>query len=107
MFVKVYQYHIQLGKEKEYLEIQEKAREIYQKYIFICSVYLKNNEDESKWIEMHWYENEEVYKESIRLIYGEEDIKNLWNQFESVIDPQKSEIVEWDYSQVKDNFSVG
>lgn len=33
MFVKIYQYHIQQDKVEEYLSIQEKASEIYSKYL--------------------------------------------------------------------------
>lgn len=33
MFVKVYQYHIQKDKVDEYIAIQERASEIYERYL--------------------------------------------------------------------------
>ncbi|PEY32272.1 hypothetical protein CN354_21815 [Bacillus cereus] len=105
MFVKVYQYHIQIDKEKEYLEVQEKAASLYQKYIFIRSVYLKSNDDESKWIEMSWYKDEATYKKRIELISHEKELQELWKQFEG-IHPEKTEKMEGGFFTNEKNYVV-
>ncbi|MFD2640174.1 hypothetical protein [Piscibacillus salipiscarius] len=48
MFVKVYQYHIQKDKVDEYLSIQERASEIYGKYLDFNTVYLQSKDDSTK-----------------------------------------------------------
>ncbi len=52
MYVKVYEYHIPIDKIKEYFYIQEKASNIYRKYINSTTTYLQSNDDPTKWLEI-------------------------------------------------------
>ncbi|MEK4442242.1 MULTISPECIES: hypothetical protein [unclassified Niallia] len=52
MYVKVYEYHIPTDKIKEYFYIQEKASNIYRKYINSTTTYLQSNDDPTKWLEI-------------------------------------------------------
>ena len=47
MFVKIYEYHIKKDMEVFFLEIQEKASRIYNKYLSCDVMYLKSIDDET------------------------------------------------------------
>jgi antibiotic biosynthesis monooxygenase (ABM) superfamily enzyme len=100
MYVKVYVYHIQPEKEDKYLEIQEKAAKLYQKYIHSHSVHLKSKNHETKWIEISWYKDKEAYDNSINLVNQEKEIQELYASFQSVLDPTNPEIIEEDFLQI-------
>lgn len=100
MYVKVHIYHVQPEKENIYLEIQEKAIKLYQKYIHVHSVHLKSKNDKTKWIEISWYKDKETYETSIALVNQDGEIQELFSSFLSVLDPTKPEIIEEDFSQI-------
>lgn len=99
MFVKVYQYHIQQDKVKEYVEIQQKASEIYRKYIVSQTTYLNSMSDPTKWLEISRYENEEEYVKSMNLVNEEEEIRELFKTFQSLLVIDKKEIMEEDFME--------
>jgi hypothetical protein len=96
MFVKVYQYHIQNDKVDEYLSIQEKASEIYGKYIDLQTTYLQSKDDSTKWMEISKYKDEDEYRKSIDLINKEFEIQELFNAFQGLL-VSDSEISEEDF----------
>lgn len=99
MFVKLFSYHINPAKEKEYLKIQEEAERIYSRFIEKKTLHLQSKEDKTKWLEVHIYENEKSYEESIHLIDAQQEIRGLYKQFLEVITTQE-DISEEDYNQV-------
>ncbi|MDP5274194.1 hypothetical protein [Chengkuizengella axinellae] len=100
MFVKVYQYHIQADKEKEYLEIQKTAAKIYEKYLDSKFMYIKSNSNPAKWIEIAWYKDEESYNHGMELVNEDSEIKYLFQSFKKLLDPNHPEIEEGDYSLI-------
>lgn len=102
MFIKVYEYHIQPDKETEYLEIQEKAGEIYSRHIDSHSLHLKSRDDPSKWMEITRYRNEEEYERSIQFINQEEEIQDLFKQFQALLGSEINEIREENFHLVKE-----
>ncbi|KAA0562240.1 hypothetical protein F0342_17620 [Bacillus sp. CH30_1T] len=102
MFVKVYQYHIQKEKEEEYLSIQEKAGEIYAKYLDFHTLYLKSKESDTKWLEITFYKDQDAYNRSIEIINKQREIQELFNSFQSVLVSEKSEIIEEDFLKIKE-----
>ncbi|MBM7619667.1 hydroxymethylpyrimidine pyrophosphatase-like HAD family hydrolase [Bacillus tianshenii] len=99
MFVKIYQYHIQQDKVKEYFEIQQKASEIYLKYITSQTTYLNSKADPTKWLEISRYENEEEYYKSMKLVNEEAKIQELFKGFQSLLVSDKREIMEEEFMQ--------
>lgn len=59
MFVKVYQYYIQSNKVDDYLSIQKRASEIYGQYLDVNTIYLQSKDDNTKWMEISTYRDEE------------------------------------------------
>ncbi|WP_044339725.1 hypothetical protein [Rossellomorea aquimaris] len=105
MFVKVYEYHIQPEKIEEFFKVQEKAGEIYRKYLESHTLYLKK-QDGTKWMEINRYKDESEYKKSIELINEHEEIQHLFTDFQSLLVPG-SEIVEEDFLQIEEKNSLG
>ncbi|RPF55489.1 hypothetical protein [Aquisalibacillus elongatus] len=101
MFVKVYKYHIQNDKVNEYISIQEKASEIYGKYLDFKTTYLQSKEDNTKWMEITKYKDEEEYQKSINLINEEEEIYELFKAFQSLLSSEKQEINEENFIEMK------
>ncbi|TYS16979.1 hypothetical protein FZC78_10125 [Rossellomorea vietnamensis] len=101
MFVKVYQYHIQPEKEDAYLKIQEKASEIYSRYVDAETFYLQSIGDNSKWMEITRYKSEVEYQRSINLINEEEEIQELFKEFQGLLFSGKEEITEEDFIEKK------
>lgn len=97
MYVKAYSYHIKMNKEEELLQIHQKSASIYKKYIDCQSIVLKSQYDETKWVEIHLYEDKETYSEAIKLINNKEDIQKLYKAFENLL---SSEITEEDFTQI-------
>ncbi|RSD28834.1 hypothetical protein [Mesobacillus subterraneus] len=85
MYVKVYSYHIKPGMEREYLQIQEEAEQIYARYIDKQTLHLKSKYNQTKWMEIHMYESEELYKDRIQLIDQQSDIQELYKRFLTVV----------------------
>ncbi|RPF55481.1 hypothetical protein [Aquisalibacillus elongatus] len=102
MFVKVYKYHIQNDKVNEYISIQERAAEIYGKYLDFNTIYLQSKEDSTKWMEITKYKNEEEYHKSINLINEEDDIQDLFKAFQTLLSSEKREISEEDFVEMKE-----
>ncbi|WHY77178.1 hypothetical protein QNH20_24385 [Neobacillus sp. WH10] len=106
MFVKVYQYHIQKDKVDEYLGIQEKALEIYSRYLDFHTIYLNSKDDVTKWIEISRYKDEDEYQKSMKLINEQEEIQELFKAFQSLLDTNKSEISEEDFVEKKEKYTL-
>jgi hypothetical protein len=102
MFIKVYEYYIQPDKEQEYLNIQQKAGEIYSRYLNVHSLHLKSMDDPSKWMEITRYRDKEEYKKSLDLINQYKEIKELFKEFQSLLASEKREIREEDFTVVKE-----
>ncbi|MGF2614414.1 hypothetical protein FZC84_14375 [Rossellomorea vietnamensis] len=94
MFVKVYQYHIQKNKEKEYIRVQKKAAEIYKRYVSFETIYLKGCDDGTKWMEITKYKSEAEYQRSIGTINEEEEIQELFEELQALLVSGKEEITE-------------
>lgn len=106
MFVKVYRYRVQPDKTKEYLAIQERAGQIYQKHVRYRAVYLRSQEDPGLWLEIHWYPDEKTYRRAMDLINAEPAINQLWQEFQATLDPDEPEIHEEYYEQIRSEDSL-
>ena len=94
MFVKIYEYHIQKDKEVFFQEIQEKTIQVYNQYLSCEVMYLKSIDDETMWLEISKYYSEEEYLIGIQKINTEPVIRELFEQFESCLVPEKRSIRE-------------
>ena len=94
MVVKSYQYSIQRDKVDEFLAIQEESAAIYRQHLAFHTMYLNSTEDESKWIEMTFYQNEENYQQGIESINKESEIHILFEKFQSLLCPENNQILE-------------
>lgn len=101
MFVKVYQYHIQKDKVDKYLDIQDKASEIYGRYLEFNTIYLQSKDDSTKWMEISKYKDEEEYQKSIDLINKEKEIQELFDALQSLLVSEKQEISEENFIEKK------
>lgn len=97
MFVKMYQYHIQIDRVEEYLAIQERTAKIYGKYLDFHTIHLNSKHDVTKWIEITSYKDEEDYRKSIHIINQDQEIQDLFEEFKSLLLNDKSEISEEDF----------
>ncbi len=102
MFVKVYEYHIHEESMEEYYRIQQKAGEIYKKYIDVETTYLQSKEDSSKWMEIAKYESEEDYQKALALINQEKEIQELFKAFEAILLSEQSMIRDEDFMDRKE-----
>ena len=100
-FVKIYQYHIQKGKENEFFAIQGQVSEIYRKHIDFQITYLQSKTDETKWLEIAKYKDEDDYNQSIQLINEEEEVHTLFHAFQSLLVNELREISEEDFTEKK------
>ena len=100
MFVKIYRYHIQPGKTKEFLDIQKRAGEIYKKHVHYRAVYLQSKDDPGLWLEIQWCPDEDTYRCAMKSINAEPGIKELWETFQALLDKEKPDIQEECFEQV-------
>ena len=107
MFVKVYRYRVQPDKTEAYLSIQQKAAEIYRRYIHYRSVHLRSLEEPRQWLEIHWYPDEESYRKSIDRINSDPEIDRLWTEFQEILDPDNDGISEEIFEQVREDEKYG
>ena len=101
MFVKVYRYHIRPDKTEEFLNIQQRAGEIYRKHVSYRAVYLKNQDDPGLWLEIQWCSDEDVYRRAMESINAEPAIKELWQEFQLLLDPEKPGVQEERFEQIR------
>ena len=106
MFVKIYQYHIQQDKVEEYLSIQEKASEIYSKYLNFHTMYINSKDDETKWIEISRYADEKEYNKSMTIINEQKEIQELFARFQYLLVTDKKEIWEEDFIEKREMGSL-
>ncbi|MFP7201220.1 hypothetical protein SFC08_09600 [Lysinibacillus halotolerans] len=102
MFVKIYEYHIQKDKVEQYLAIQEKASEIYNRYLDFHTVYLNSKTEETKWLEITRYKDEDTYHKGMELINEQKEIQDLFETFQSLLLTEKREIREEDFLEMKE-----
>lgn len=98
MFVKVYKYRIKPHREQEYLEIQKAAESIYEKFVDKQYVHLKSKEDDSTWMEIHWYKDESTYDQAIQLINEQDELQVLYREFMDIILSEEN-VLEENYVQ--------
>jgi hypothetical protein len=101
MFVKVYRYHIRPEKTEEFFDIQERAGKIYRKHISYRVVYLESKDDPGLWVEIQWCSDENAYRRAMASINAEPGIKELWQEFQTVLDPEKPDIQEECFNQIR------
>ncbi|WP_449537600.1 hypothetical protein [Ferdinandcohnia sp. Marseille-Q9671] len=99
MFVKVYSYHIQPAKNKEFVHIQKRTSELYGRYIDVQTTYLQSSEDQTKWLEISKYRSEEDYLKSIQLINNQKEIQDLFLAFQSILEQEK--ITEENFTEIR------
>ena len=97
MFVKTYSYSIKPERERDYLDIQVKSEQIYSRFTYKQTLYLQNRADSSKWIEMHIYQDEKSYIDSIHAVDQHPEIHDLYKQFLEVITSEE-ELTEDGYN---------
>ncbi|WP_442600209.1 hypothetical protein [Neobacillus sp. D3-1R] len=102
LFVKVYQFHIKSDKIDEYIKIQDQASEIYSKYIEFQSFILKSKAEETKWVEISRYKNEEEYNKAMKMINEYAEIQLLYKNFQSILLDEKQEISEEEFLEVRE-----
>jgi hypothetical protein len=100
MSVKVYRYHIRPDKTAEFLDIQQRAGEIYRKYVSYRAVYLKSQDDPGLWLEIQWCSDEDAHRRAMESINAEPAIKQIWQEFQMILDPEKPKIEEEYFEQV-------
>ena len=108
MYVKVYSYRIQPGKVKDFLDIQERADRIYKKHATYRVVHLQKVDDPCQWLEIQWYQDEAAYRRGVDLVNAEPEIKQLWQEFQSLLDLADNTVIEEHYNQIRseDNLSI-
>ncbi|MCM2587993.1 hypothetical protein NDQ53_01590 [Rossellomorea marisflavi] len=99
MFVKMYQYHIQEDKIEEYFQIQEKASMVYSQYIEYHTMYFNSKTDSTRWVEITRYKDKNEYERSLKLINQQEEIQQLFKEFQSLLVTDKKEIIEEDFAE--------
>lgn len=99
MFVKVYTYHVLPEKEQEFKDVLNQAEENYSKYITKQSIVLKSHDNSTKWMEIHRYQDKEIYDESIELINQQPEIKQLYSRFLELVDSME-ELTEEDFLEI-------
>jgi hypothetical protein len=97
MFVKTYSYSIKPERERDYLDIQVKSEQIYSRFTNKQTLYLQNRADSSKWIEMHIYQDEKSYTDSIHAVDQHPEILDLYKHFLEVITSEE-ELTEDGYN---------
>ncbi|WP_144475992.1 hypothetical protein [Cytobacillus oceanisediminis] len=102
MFVKTYSYSIKPEREKDYLEIQVKAEQIYSRFTNKQTLYLQSKADSSNWIEMHIYQDEKSYTDSIHAVDQQPGINDFYKRFLEVI-TSVEELKEDDYNIINLN----
>ncbi|MGB7055354.1 MAG: hypothetical protein WBE28_08555 [bacterium] len=101
MFVKVYRYHIRSEKTEEFLDIQERAGKIYRRHVSYRAVYLKSQDDPGLCLEIQWCADEDTYRSAMERINSEPGIKELWQEFQILLDPEKPDIQEECFNQIR------
>ena len=94
MFVKMYRYRIRPDREKQYLAIHDRAAQIYRKHVRFREVHLKSPGDPGTWVELQYYEDEQTYLNTIKVIEAEPEIGELFQKFQDVIDPAHTGVKE-------------
>ncbi|QDP42229.1 hypothetical protein [Radiobacillus deserti] len=101
MFVKKYEYHIKEDQIEKFLDIQEKAGEIYSQYFHFQTMYLQHKHDSTKWMEITRYNSEVEYKKCMEMMKGNKELKELYESFQHLLLNQ-NEMIEEEFTEVKE-----
>lgn len=101
MFVKMYQYYIHPEKTEQFWAVQKKPNSLYTKYVQYRVHFLRDEKNPSRWLEIQYYPNQESYEKGQRLVNEDQEIKELWKAFQSVLDPRYQIIQEEQFSSVE------
>ena len=85
MYVKIYHYHIPKEKVEQFLDIQERAGELYGQYIDYQTIYINSKNDETKWMEISRYQDENEYRRSMERLNEESEVHLLFDEFKSLL----------------------
>ncbi len=98
MFVKIYHYHIPKDKTEEFMKIQERAGELYGRYVEFETILLNDTKDETKWLEISRYKDEDAYRNSMELLDEETELYELFKDFKALL---TSEVKEEELHEMK------
>ena len=99
MHVKIYKYRLKPGREQEYLEIQKEAEQIYSRFVQKQTLFLQNSRDKEVWQEIHIYQNEKSYNDTVSSVNEQPEIQVLYNRFLEVI-TSFNEVSEEEYQLI-------
>ena len=100
MFVKVYRYHIPPAHIQRFLLLQQSADRIYRRYADYRVVFLQSQSEPGTWLEIHWYPDGAKHNQVMLQIQHEPEINQLWQEFQSLLDPAHRDIEEESFQQV-------
>ncbi|GGG12882.1 hypothetical protein [Paenibacillus aceti] len=66
------------------------------------TMYLNSKDDDTKWIEITRYKDEDEYNKSMNIINEQKDIQDLFEAFQSLLLTDKREISEEDFIEKKE-----
>jgi len=94
MFVKVYRYRIRRGMLEQYKAVQSRAARLYEQDSGQRSVYFQSTSDHYEWMEIHWFTSQQQYRASVEQMNLNPQWRDLWQEFQATLDPQKPGVFE-------------
>ncbi len=87
MFITTFRYRILPAKLRKYLEIQQRADELYQSQTGHRIVYFRGTDDRCQWLEIHFFSDEELQRKNAETTENDPQMAALWQEFKATLDP--------------------
>lgn len=76
------------------------SKQHYRKYIDSTTIYLQNDDDPTKWLEITTYQSKQDYHDNIVLINEQTEMVALFQKFEALLHPENSQIKEENFTKI-------
>lgn len=94
MLVKIYRYRIRPERADAFLSLQKQADQIYRKHVSYKVSHFRSQVDPWAWTEVQWFRDREMAQKADRLTQIEPELKKLFDEFMTMLDPADPEIHE-------------
>ena len=94
MYVRICRYRVLPQQMERYMAIQRRASEISKKHGIGVATYFQSAHDPYEWMEVYRYSSQAACRVTIGGLSQQPEIMALWEEFQQVLDPAYSMVVE-------------
>jgi hypothetical protein len=94
MFLRCFKYRVQPQFRDRHLALQQRAAELYRRYVARPPQYFRRGNDPNTWLELHWYPDRPSCHRIAEVVARDNELTRMWKEFQETLDPAYPVVLE-------------